>query len=90
MVGEGKRVIFADTMRYGLIINLWRTHDVIGVQLVNELEYPMEFERGYLWAEIEPSSGDFNIWLLDEYRMSQTSSGTAFTVELIPPFSFFI
>jgi hypothetical protein len=26
----------------------------------------MEFEWGYLWAEVEPSSGDFNIWLLPE------------------------
>lgn len=64
MVGEGKRVVFADTMRYGLIINPWRNWGPVGERV--RIRKQMEFEWGYLWAEIEPSSGDFNIWLLPE------------------------
>jgi len=30
----------------------------------------MEFEWGYLWVEVEPSSGDVNLWLLPEMNAS--------------------
>jgi len=51
-------------MRYGLIINPWRNWGPVGQRV--RIPKQMEFEWGYLWAEIEPSSGDFNIWLLPE------------------------
>lgn len=51
-------------MRYGLIINPWHNWGPVGERV--RIPKQMEFEWGYLWAEIEPSSGDFNIWLLPE------------------------
>ena len=64
MVNEGRRVIFADSMRYGLIINPWRNWGPVGERV--RIPKQIEFEWGYLWAEVEPVSGDINVWLLGE------------------------
>lgn len=68
MVSEGKRVIFADTMGYGLIINPWRNWGLVGQRV--RIPKQMEFEWGYLWAEVEPLSGDITLWLLPEMNAS--------------------
>lgn len=51
-------------MRYGLIINPWRNWGPVGERVI--VPKQMEFEWGYLWAEIDPLSGDVNVWLLPE------------------------
>ena len=66
------RVIFSDTMRYGrmllshilLINNPWRNWGPVGQRV--PVPTQMEFEWGYLWAEIDVLSGDINVWLLPE------------------------
>ena len=56
--------MFSDSMRYGLIINPWRNWGPVGQRVV--IPKQMEYEWGYLWAEVEPLTGDINIWLLPE------------------------
>lgn len=51
-------------MRYGLIINPWRSWGPVGERVV--IPKQMKFDWGYLWAEIEPLTGEINIWLLPE------------------------
>lgn len=58
------RVIFSDTMRYGLINNPWRNWGPVGQRV--PIPKQMEFEWGYLWAEIDVISGELNVWLLPE------------------------
>ena len=58
------RVIFSDTMRYGLINNPWRNWGPVGERV--PVPKQMSFEWGYLWAEIDVISGDVNAWLLPE------------------------
>ena len=58
------RVIFSDTMRYGLINNPWRNWGPVGERV--PVPTQMEFEWGYLWAEIDVISGELNVWLLPQ------------------------
>jgi transposase-like protein len=51
-------------MRYGLIINPWRNWGHVGERVA--IPKQMEFEWGYLWAEVEPLTGEINVWLLPE------------------------
>lgn len=51
-------------MRYGLIGNLWRNWGPVGERV--SVPKQMEFEWGYLWAEIDVLSGDVNPWLVPE------------------------
>jgi transposase len=64
LVDEGKRVLFTDSMRYGLISNPWRNWGPVGERVT--VPKQMEFEWGYLWAEIDVVLGEFNVWLLPE------------------------
>ena len=64
LVDEGKRVLFTDSMRYGLISNPWRNWSPVGERVT--VPKQMEFDWGYLWAEIDVLSGEFNVWLLPE------------------------
>jgi hypothetical protein len=54
----------ADTMRYGLISNLWRNWGPVGERV--PIPKQMEFQWGYLWAEIDVLAGEVNVWLLPE------------------------
>jgi hypothetical protein len=47
-------------MRYGLISNLWRNWGRVPIPK------QMEYEWGYLWAEIDVLAGEVNVWLLPE------------------------
>jgi len=64
LVDKEKRVIFADSMRYGLISNPWRNWGPVGKRI--PVPHQMEFEWGYLWAEVDPLAGELNFWLLPE------------------------
>jgi len=64
LADEGKRVIFTDYMRYGLISNPWRNWGPVGERVA--IPKQMEFEWGYLWAEVDVLAGEFNVWLLPE------------------------
>lgn len=59
-----KRVIFTDSMRYGLIGNPWRNWGPVGERV--SVPRQMEFEWGYLWMEVDPLAGELNFWLLPE------------------------
>lgn len=61
---SGKGVIFADTMRYGLISNPCRNWGPVGERVA--IPKQMEFDWGYLWAEINVVSGGVNVWFLPE------------------------
>ena len=63
-VNDGKGVVFGDSMRYGLISNPWRNWGPVGVRA--PIPKQMEFDWGYLWAEIDVLAGELNVWLLPE------------------------
>jgi transposase len=63
-VEHGSGVIFADSMRYGLISNPWRNWGPVGERVA--IPKQMEFDWGYLWTEIDVLSGDVNVWFLPE------------------------
>lgn len=63
-VDDGKGVIFGDSMRYGLISNPWRNWGPVGERV--PIPKQMEFQWGYLWAEIDALAGELNVWLLPE------------------------
>jgi transposase len=63
-VDDGNGVIFGDSMRYGLISNPWRNWGPVGKRVA--IPKQMEFDWGYLWAEIDPLAGELNVWLLPE------------------------
>ena len=65
-VEDGKGVIFADSMRYGLISNLWRNWGPVGERV--SIPKQMEFDWGYLWAEIDALAGELNVWFLPEMK----------------------
>ena len=62
LVDKEKRVIFTDSMRYGLIGNPWRNWGPVGERV--SVPHQMEFEWGYLWVEVDPLAGELNFWLL--------------------------
>ena len=72
---EDKRFIFADTMRYGLISNPWRNWGPVGERV--GIPKQMEFQWGYLWAEIDVLEGEVNVWLLPEMNGSTLSTVVA-------------
>jgi len=51
-------------MRYGLISNPWRNWGPVGERV--PIPKQMEFQWGYLWAEIDVLAGEVNVWLLPE------------------------
>ena len=51
-------------MRYGLISNPWRNWGPVGERVA--IPKQMEFDWGYLWAEIDVLAGELNVWLLPE------------------------
>jgi len=51
-------------MRYGLISNPWRNWGPVGERV--PIARQMEFQWGYLWAEINVLTGGVNVWLLPE------------------------
>lgn len=64
LVNDGNRVIFTDSMRYGLIGNPWRSWGPVGERVA--IPKQMEFSWGYLWAEVDVIAGELNVWLLPE------------------------
>lgn len=64
MVEEGRRVIFSDWMRCGLISNPKRSWGPVGKRVFVPLQ--MEFKWGYLWAEVDVLSGEVQVFLASE------------------------
>jgi len=62
-------------MRYGLISNPWRNWGPVGERV--PIAKQMEFQWGYLWAEIDVLAGEVNVWLLPEMNGSTLSKVVA-------------
>jgi transposase-like protein len=62
-------------MRYGLISNPWRNWGPVGKRVA--IPKQMEFDWGYLWAEINVLSGEVNVWFLPEMNGATLSKVVA-------------
>lgn len=67
LIDKEKRVIFTDSMRYGLIGNPCRNWGSVGERV--SVPHQMEFQWGYLWAEVDLLAGELNFWLLPEMNI---------------------